>query len=220
MTIQSKFKDYYDHIGLRYGQDPQIVYERKPLKDTGLFGTPLGDFFKQIPYVRQTRKTPDEFKQYTVQYLVAASRVIPFIVKEQFSWDDPANFASMAEYKRNYLDKIGEWGQRYCPQFDLPNCGVPDDVLRQVIKLVGAPVFLLFPCDVWQHGFKTWDRIPVLADWGVPSLVPPEQMWQAIYGVLQNVLRDNPDKNPPVLLTNDSRIQKAGFDLVTSFRGK
>ena len=36
--------------------------------------------------------------------------------------------------------------------------------------------------------------------------------------MMNNVLRKSPDKEPPVTIGNDDRIEAAGFDLKTSFR--
>lgn len=52
---------------------------------------------------------------------------------------------------------------------------------------------------------------------GFSGLYPPEKLYRDIYNFLQ-ALRSIPDAAPPVALENESRIQKAGFDLKYSFR--
>jgi len=43
-------------------------------------------------------------------------------------------------------------------------------------------------------------------------------MWQSIYSALTNVLRTDPDKQPPATLNNQEKIWASGFDEKVSFR--
>ena len=226
MTIQSKFKDYYDHIGLRYGQDPQIVYERKE-RPVWSFDTPLGKLFPEIPSYkvpkRLRRPSTVEYPDFSVKYIVAATHVFPFITRQPLETETgPSRLVTIDEFKTELYDRLSKW-EREEPLNHLfkPNAGVTESDLEDVIRLVKAPVFLLKPRNFHSvRGFDIDERCPILSEWGIPALVPAGQMWQDIYGVLQNVLRDSPDKAPPVEVSNESKIVKAGFDLKTSFRGK
>lgn len=75
----------------------------------------------------------------------------------------------------------------------------------------------------WEHNcailtsmYGSIYRFPILRDLGIPSALPPEQVWQILSAWLGQVVT----KSEPIVPVGDDkvRIQSAGFDLKTSFR--
>ena len=60
--------------------------------------------------------------------------------------------------------------------------------------------------------------MPNLGELNFGRMIPAEQMWQDIRATITDVLRPNPDRAPPVEISNEDKIHKAGFDGKTSFR--
>lgn len=66
----------------------------------------------------------------------------------------------------------------------------------------------------WRANYP---HIPVLADYGFASIIPPEKMYMTIYNYL-GWLKDNPE--PPNNQTDKQKVVAHGFDLKKSFRPK
>lgn len=224
MRIQSKFRDYYDFISHRYGQDPQIVYERKPLTVTSVPASALDSEARAaigIPDVR--RRVVDADRWYCGASIVAGRYVFPFLRRcaargdrwEMADEDNPAHRKALTE---EWQDKLGKrrWWRRSDRGPLVPTRTPPEEPLYRVIRAVGVPVFAVTEMR-WGELLLS-ERVPVLADHGIPALVSAEQMWQNLFHVLSNVLRTSPDKEPPCTVGNEDRIEAAGFDLRSSFR--
>lgn len=225
VRIQSKFKDYYDHISHRFGSDPNCVYLRGRLNDGQRYGDVTVDacgcedglFSRRL----KQAKLPDSVQQSLV-FLVAAGHVFPLIDTDTFIHGDTV----ATDHHEHTYEIIGNKDDRIetrtfgDPMIDPPS----KDKLENLTRAVGTPVFLVKKVEQrWENKKAGWnviidERVPVLSDLGVPSHMPAEQMWQDIYTTLTSVLRKDPDKEVPVTLGNDIRVQKAGFDLKSSFR--
>jgi|SRR5579859_3614037 len=231
MRIISKFKDYYDFIGNRFGQDPGIVYMRTKL-------TPKQ---AQTPFVvvERGKPTPTLFEEserenggwiYSTAYVVAGDKVVPLVrISERIPGCDIDGYSSWAysyepmteamwnwiRGKERHLYRMNfSWGDRsktweeFTSKFEDPSYKA---AIISLVKRVGAPVFLVTHRQIEEN-------VPIMSEMGVASVVPPEVMWSQIYTTLVSVLRNDPDKAVPVTLDNDARIEKAGFDLKSSFR--
>lgn len=221
MRIQSKFRDFYDYVGHRYGTDPGCLYLRGPLRQTS-FDMPRGQTPGALD-LGETRREASGLRSLDMSMIVAGLHAIPVIGNE---YGSPPTFEAYQDDKHlHLLAKHRELGS---PDPVPQRPKIPsEDAVKRMIRAVGAPVFRIRRVDLhwpsgWQHE-SCWrihvdERVPILKDCGVPALVPAEQMWQSIYTVLTSVLRRDPDKEPPVQVGNDDRIEAAGFDLKTSFR--
>lgn len=210
MHIVSRFKDYYDYIGQRYGEDPSVTYIRKeiPLHLAEKEIDKLSGFFHSW-YLPQN-----------VMLVVAGELTFPVestsVYDKEFGvWSPPTyrlldgqSYNQHFEYRSRYrysLLRRNRWADfqdaidGYTPTF------------FSFMKATEAPVFLLTDAGVQE-------QVPVMKNFGIASVCSPEDMWQNIYYTFTNIIRRNPDKEPPVEIANDDRIQKAGFDLKTSFR--
>ena len=208
MRIQSKQKDYYDYISHLYGADPNCVYLRGKLPETRLTipdrlpTTDLLDFDKTRGKIH-------------VSFIVAGSmafwfvgRSLDFATIEWFPYDPALHDGWFAR---------PHGGRARTP----PTYG--EEQLKALVRAVGAPVFHVTEIELRCDGkpgrvVHVAPYPPVLQDFGIASLVAPEQMWQNIYTTLTSVLRRDPDKEPPLVVGNDERVLAAGFDLKSSFR--
>ena len=210
MRILSKTKDYYDSIGFKYGQDPDITYLRGPLPDnklsidwkkTGGISSPWNlryGFSHQLVWNR-----PYPWSRADVHFIVAGTQVVPFLC-----WLPLKKYVLLTE-THDFL--FSSWNH-----VDRPTLPSKEDLLY-LIKEVGAPVFEVYGIGS-DSCLNIAKNIPNLGELGFAKIVPAQQMWQNIYDCLTNVLRKNPDKEPPLTIGNDDRIEAAGFDLKSSFR--
>jgi len=235
MKIQSKFKDYYDYVGQQFGEDPQTVYIRNKVdpkrltfikrRDLQTHETLVNSF--KFFNVRHDTATNTDWK---VIYIVAGAYIFPMAFGTKETYHPSTQETSVSNVYANLDESFYQWISSYT--ITHPRTGrirsygtarsyqqfrealeKPDfkAKVRTMIVELDTPVFLLRETGVDK-------RVPVLADYGIPSLVSPTEMWQNIYTTLTNALRNDPDKDPPVTLANNQRIEKAGFDLKTSFR--
>ena len=224
VKIQSRFKDYYDHISHVHGADPGCVYVREPFKTV--------DIDYSLDRARghsvfDGRLIQRYIEDYHLEYVVAGSFVFPALVKYgkssydqdlglQGYIDTTVKILTEAEYPE-YLTPPHRYGDS--SYVNLPQ----GERLHELIRAVGAPVFRIREAKHgWHKGKKDGifiDKlVPVLKDIGFPAVVEAKVIWQDIYTTLTTVLRHDPDKAVPVQLANNARIEKAGFDLKSSFR--
>lgn len=206
--------DYFDFISHTLGADPDCVYVRRPLKETHV----------QVPGVNvtlldgaglldsQRHRRPDYRLSVNLSYIVAGLRCFG-IVSTSFDGGKPRHVPYDAEMHGKLL-KVDIFTGEPEP---LPT--FTEEYLAKVVRAVGVPVFRVVSAR-WggEHQVDLDSRIPILADYGIPALCSPRDMWQNIYTTMTSVLRRDPDKEPPVKIGNDDRVEAAGFDLKSSFR--
>lgn len=221
MIIKSKFKDYYDHIANQYGGgDPRTVYIRNRFKTSDILTINNISTFRELPSYTSRYKFLDGYhtlwliingkyyliiKHYTdSQFKLFTKDRHPVIYHElilnkRFSVRETHNY----EY---YVDPISEQNE-----------------LVQVSKIINTPVFTCY-C---KKDFTSKDKkyiimispdIPCLKDIGIPAIISPEQMYQEIEYFIVNRIRESPDTQPPVQVSNKNKITQYGFDLQSSFR--
>lgn len=225
MKIISKFKDYYDFISHQYGQDPLVVYERRSLSNDQIFipRKRLSDRALNAIYpvrlkrgsYRRNKWQPSPAQHTDTVTLVAGKYVFPILRRHDPVTGVVTSHEIMAQATHGALVETG-W--RFDKRVDplLPAYEPPEEVVEEVIRAAGMPVFAVH--NVEMQTVVLAERVPILAEWGVPALIPASEMWQNISHLLSNVLRRSPDKEPPCTVNNAERIQAAGFDEKTSFR--
>lgn len=237
MKIQSKFKDYYDYVGQRYGEDPDVVYARGKIKGAGPFEHDNCRFH----WLERMRCDEKAKTLYSIELIVAGEWIFPLVkMDKRFSGENSQIETTHSGLNADQLYWITghdpkalskryaarnarwpKWGSREREWDDfheaLTNFA---EKLRGLQEKLGAPVFRVGLVPNADGGSQRgiYEHVPILADYGIPAAVSPEQMWQNIYGCFTNRLRKNPDKEVPVEVSNDTKIAKAGFDLKTSFR--
>lgn len=201
MRIISKIADYYDKVSYLFGQDPDITYHRKDIdsKDIVMRVAAYDNhcYARNYKYGNVLCDCRYKYTQRIVDWQT--------IIAGQYAF------------------KIGSSTEEYVTIPILEFSSVLTDTERiELQRAVGAPVFTIHNAERTENpGFVkiTVDSyIPNLKDLGISKLVTAEQMWQSVYHCLTNVLRVNPDKQPPASLSNQERIWASGFDEKVSFR--
>ena len=220
MRIQSRFKDYYDFVSNRYGADPGCVYVREPIENVEVEAGPAGAHLGR----RLVRRTTPSRDEESLCFLVAGPHVFP-VLRRYTRRVDPHTRDEQIVYRYEALAADDRRIERNTWRGDdawVPPSKAQLDVL---IRAVGAPVFLVREClrtglarEKLVYTAHIYEMVPVMSEMGIPTLVPASTMWQDIYTTLTTVLRHDPDKAVPVQLANNARIEKAGFDLKSSFR--
>ena len=221
MRIISKFKDYYDHVGHRYGEDPMVTFTRGKT-------TPLAKEVRAHQCF-ESRRDDRTRTEYEAQIVVAGAHVFPMVQ----AWTRGNDFMGQPTSTVGYrpLDKAmlhwlvsgGSYGYKskyYNEDYDWKEFSQWLDKLKsklpEMMRECGSPVFKLHR--VSHYRVNVAEHVPILKDLGIAAVVTPEQMWQDIYMAITTHMRPNPDKAPPVEISERDKIVKAGFDLKTSFR--
>jgi hypothetical protein len=219
MKIISKFKDYYDHISHIYGADPKIVYERPT------FIRPEGGeyniIFVELNGVFPIHLTYDGNDPYDYELLVICGR--PFLVRQKKCDFKKPNenrpkeaMASNDAYlalTRKFL--MREFQRDFFEDGDY-------SMLIELAHRLRQPVFLVKGIQSQRNEqkcyFSVQNKVPVLADLGVPKLLEATRLYQDIAYFISNVINPSPDLDPPVKFSDSERLQQHGFDKKLSFR--
>ena len=234
MKISSKLPDYYDNVAWTYGGgDPKIRYERRDF-DSDELGTCLDRIAmkiksREIEGPLSVRCHRDMHNNYSEKLLIVGERVYTvFSVPSYVSHDygPPKYFLPDATHEiitkdRSHLRDWKKDGPRILYRKS------PDAV--KLCRLVGQPVFWIahqyYPNAKWidreDHFIEIAKEIPRLCRIkNFAKLYPANQIYQDLSYVIGNLMHEPPDDNPPIQVEEKIRLQKKGFDLKTSFRGK
>lgn len=232
MIIQSKFKDYYDYVGHTYGSDPLVRYIREPLTAFNEHGFRLNltvkaklDFL--IPDPRPPH--PGDTPRYNYKVLVVMDTA--YLLQTYISVRTDISY----EYDRYYLYdwitdpqklKKHHWWREAGD--NLYANSTPRDCVIELTKLVGQPVFIIDRIGVdyqarlkggaWPASISIESNIPILGEYGFAALFPSTKLFQDLTYFIGNTMHSNPDRAPPVEVSNDDRLVQHGFDKKTSFR--
>ena len=96
------------------------------------------------------------------------------------------------------------------------------DTIKDVKQRYSTAPICIVTCRAqywWYHEVRWEDtkgRIenPILANTFIPKLIPPDEIWQALYDYLSS-LKDTPITDSR---TDEQKLESAGFDKKTSFR--
>lgn len=225
MRIISPFRDYYDRIANQYGGgDPKVTYVR-PVN---------GPYSAEIPSKIPSPIVPDF--NLAVKEFIGDSREYNILSVAGRGWlmitdsrtkasriidppDEAFGFTVNAKGKR-----VRNWGGKHRVFVTLSNfeIGVENPWLVEISKSLSkqrpVPVFSISGFDRRNEWLTLTERTPRLADVGLPSILPPEHVYQEIAYFIGNVLTQTPDTRPPVDIDNKHKILAAGFDLKQSFR--
>ena len=222
MKIISPFKDYYDYLIHQYGEDKSIIYHRNHIVANDTISKECKKVLRSIPYYSKYSSQGEDnlrFRWLCVcgkYYLLVARgyektisgyKYSPYhLVTEKDIIDIRSDYSG--GFSRNKIDT------NYLVGFESPK-------LIEIHKFLKTPVF------TWDgYGFGDYDvidnqtryRIPKLADYGIPSVLPPETIYTRLEYFLVNVMKDAPDSKPPVEIIDKYKITGHGFDLKQSFR--
>lgn len=216
MIIQSKFKDYYDHVAHAYGGgDPKIVYRRDRLQPLRFVP---GFHFRE--FVATSFPASPELVQH-VNYLTrlevegrllcVAGKYFRCSGSKNFVVQDPSTQAVAPSRKfRMPRGKVFQYGKL-------------DAELVQLSRAVGAPVFVIERYSYIDSNYDTCGLliqpdIPKLGEIGLAAYYPAEQLYQDLSYLMGNLMHDCPDLKPPSSVSDKDKIVQHGFDVKQSFR--
>lgn len=227
MKIISNFKDFYDYISTYYGLDESIIYKRtsfnkkdfkEPVKMTDVFFDERINTVYFIEISDEQRKLfSSSIKNQSVKYIIANGKKYGFI-KYKNKWQ---------YLTQDLYDSIEVESPKYTSIFTSEKRGIVSngkriELLDDISKRVNAPIFecfisnAVYSRDKWY--LAVFEHIPVLKELGFEKIVDVQQFYQELEHYIANVLRDNPDTKPPVLISDKDLIEAKGFDKKISFR--
>jgi hypothetical protein len=221
MKIISNFKDYYDFVAHTYGGgDPLNVWVRKDnlspifgikVKDTGLcnkswekkgescwqmgFCVLNGKAYPRVRKgIRDENWIRNEINPYTYEPWKILKANHPFI--DFYLKHNNIRYSSLRAE-----EQIESWlNPKESAQ------------LIEVSRQVKQPTFVMLNRD------SVDGELPRLGKLGFAALFSSEQAYQNLSQFVGSYLRESPDINPPVTVSNQDRILQHGFDLKKSFR--
>ena len=224
MRIIDNKKDYYDYLSGVYGIDNIIVYDRRgsvPINPDCISLKGAEYYFSQriLPLDKPiTRKHHWELKS-------IAKRRITENKKRSYNktWTEGDIYHFILEVgNTHYRFEIERWIDEQMPE--RPHVEITLlDTIKDVPQRYSTVPICIITCRVqywWWHHEERWEdtkgRIenPILANTFVPKLIPPTEIWQALYDYLSS-LKDKPITDTR---TDIQKLESAGFNKKTSFR--
>lgn len=230
MVIKSQFKDYYDYVAHQYGGgDPNIVYLRNrlvPLKSTGTHhyveNVRVDYMIKRD--LRLLDKSPHK-DRFDYKFLAIAAKWFLLVgvgFKNEYGIDAIRYEVLDAEKHPSQHAALTKrhWYRQSVTHEDLVGCD--DSNLIGLHRKLQAPVFIVegYSYD-WKRKNTTLviqSEIPILSSLGLPAIYAAEKLYQDLSYFVGNLMRDTPDLQPPVNVSDKDRIMQHGFDLKESFR--
>ena len=226
MKIIDNKKDYYDYLASIYGIDDLVVYDRRGSvslnSDKAL---PLGmEYYFSHRILWQDK--PLSNKQYWNLKSIAKQREAK-AVKHKYgkTWKegDVYHFVLEVGYT-HYRFEVERWieeGERDRTHVEYTLI----DTIKDVQQRYSDVPMCVIPCQAqyWRWTYEErWEELrssrrvenPILADTFIPKMIPPTDIWQALYAHLSS-LRDKPFTDTR---SDVQKLESAGFDKKTSFR--
>lgn len=226
MHIISKFKDFYDYLQYSYGQDDNVYWYRdylfpgKPDLNTIKLSDITNKKFR-ITYTSFLRKSSDDVYHRLGLYVLGDiypvivykknnKRITSHLTYELFDrfkdeLDDKLEYMIHPKetlYKR-YIKLIGS-----LIQYSEPLLNIVSEKTKQ-------PIFLF---DHNCRHIEIYNKIPNLSTIkNMAGIIDPIDLYKNLYNFHLNMYNDK-NNNRPVDVDNTSKIYKAGFDTVNSFR--
>jgi hypothetical protein len=239
MIIQSKLKDYYDFVAHIYGGgDPKNTYIRDYVLPDKIHTDGAKEQVFERFYGHETELwLPGDYdradglsQRFTGIVVAGKVYVVTRGYKEpQWVYADQGYTEEIAEPW-----KIATFGDLAKPRKDLYMKSNPEYFLKgnepdtvicsrvekkeaiHLCKRLQAPVFRF---DITNRGHvEVFGRCPLLKDFGIPAVLPPEQAYQEISMFRMSVINQSPDAMPRTEMSNVQKVESHGFDKRISFR--
>ena len=227
MKIISNFKDYYDYLANIYGVDDHVVYVRNII--------PVGDHKTTFHFyyggqdsiiVKQIKNDFIFFPKssnFRYRYLVVLGKMYLCVQKISSTWEVQSSIWEIFNPKKhavfNEKPSISSypWQRNKSKELDY-YLGGSSTVLIELSKYLQQPVFFIDHVGLFNNEIHVNRAIPHLKDLHFGSIMQPEQLYQELEYFIGNTLRDNPDTQPPVNVSDKDLIVAKGFDIKKSFR--
>ena len=224
MRIIDNKKDYYDYLSGVYVIDNLIVYDRRgsvPVNPDCISLKGAEYYFSQkiLPLDK-----PISGKHHW-ELMGIAKRRLAETDKHRYSksWTEGSIYHFILEVgNTHYRFEIERWIDEKNPERLHMEPTLLDTIKDVPQRYSNAPICII-TCRAqywWWHHEVRWEdtkgRIenPILANTFIPKLIPPTEIWQALYDYLSS-LKDKPITDSR---TDIQKLESAGFDKKTSFR--
>jgi len=229
MLIISKHEDYYDYFTKIYGEDPKMVLDRRSNSVSSFkfpetskhFAAALKSVFRMSKdhYGRGPLTQRLKILVFCGRYYLLASPINSYNFKIVRYGDRAYKTLKLSEFvpdinQHNHQLEFNKMHTGWEREVDLNN----NQAIEYVYSFVNQPYFIVDVVDAFSVYLS--DEYPILNDLGLSSIIEPYEAYKEIVQFISSMLTDSPDSDPPVELSNKDKIHKAGFDTVTSFRGK
>lgn len=250
MRVKSNFKDYYDYVEFIYspkGGDRSETYLRgriKDIVDLGKEGESNGELSITLRVkgaipgypVPKFGNSWEDWEEFPWRFRWCSFCGKLYLLVADWSSENLPAMGPLKVIREDHpaLDKVRTanfWGWKneklpFESIFALPN-----EACLEISKRLNEPVFFI---ESFSELKRTYNRstnieitssvvvqrqVPNLGSLGFPTFLPPEQAYQEI-SMFLGQLKDNPDKNLPVNVSDKDRLVQKGFDSKLSFRGK
>ena len=240
MLIISKFTDYYDHFSKIYGEDPNVVFDRRIKLDGVLkLSDRDADIKKALNYimVRMTRynRTSPIHDMIRVKILVYCGDIYLLASKDgdnyrvvqhgdyfynklviQKSTGLPWPRSVDIDKETNHI-RCSEYTSSYWNRADINDAGVR----MKLHDYIPSPYFIITnPTVRGDTEIFIDENVPNLGALGFSTFNEPFDVYKEVNEFILTHSVDSPDKAPPVEVSNKDKITKHGFDTKISFRGK
>lgn len=224
MIIRTKTKDFYDYVQHVYGRDPNIVWDRDVItRDPEILSIPGSPLQKQSIFQASVSLEKVGLPDYKVDapgyiyhfgfscisvlgrvYLTYKGQLVTKELFEKLHKNDEVYCYTPISFQRPW-ESIYEFTSK------------PNDEVLKMHKQLNAPI-IKFNIGYHKYVYVS-NAVPIISE--IPGFVKllgsPENLYKKLYNFfIEN--RANIDLEPPVSVDNKSKIQKAGFDLKSSFR--
>lgn len=229
MKIIDNKKDYYDYLSGIYGIDELIVFDRRNsrmLNGEGVLQPGLEECFTmtRLPDDKPL-EAKDLWKLKSVPNRCEAAKVKKFHIHRKLLEGRVFHYVLEVGWN-HYFFEVERWidsknDHDVCLEYRLLK------LERGVKHRISESPISIAPCKL-DFGFWTgeieWERTkvdvskhvvnPILSETYIPKVVPPEEVWKAIYEFLSS------QKEKPIVDTRSDiqKLESAGFDKKTSFR--
>jgi hypothetical protein len=193
MKIISKFKDFYDYLQGIYGIDEKLVLDRTnftfldyPHPDFEVSTLHIGEMMIQGLWMNGKIYFGEEVKQFSKEFTR--------------SWDNKPNYYLIENSPYKYFNS-------YCLKYPMflgeksPTWKENYPILQENRKKFGSSEYI---------------KCPILKEYSVQKILPPEKVWQILSEWLGRQITKN-EKEVPIG-DDKVRILSHGFDLKKSFR--
>jgi len=192
MKIISKYKDYYDYLVGKYGEDPLIVLDRRDSENP--------------------KFSSDDIK--LIDLYIGGKNIQGIYIHDQFYYGENIEPFSVKNprYHLFYNDRdVYRVRDKYFGYINV-RCKITDTDINEKL---GVPILMrkeyLYTNKI---DIKNYYKFPILKNLNLASFIEPDEMWLLLSNFLskKDLIIDN--------RTNNEKIIDAGFDLKESFRGK
>lgn len=237
MLIISKFTDYYDHFSKIYGEDTNVVLDRRiKLGDVLKLRDIDEDIKKALDYIltSMTRYNSKANSDYIIHVKILVYCGNLYLLASK----DGDNYQVVRSGDNFYNKLILEKNRCWASSVDIDektNCIICSvkmssywnradindvNVRMKLYEYIDAPYFIITHNAYNGLDIFIDENIPNLGDLGFSSFNQPFDVYKQVNEFITTHLIDSPDKNPPVKVSNTDKIKKHGFDTKVSFRGK